>query len=124
MHESDELASNSHLSRELLFFSENRIRLTKSKVVQADPPLQRLPPCSKESKSLCHARKLHSLLAETHECKMSIFYSGSQFSNTSYQFLPECTNDVIRKVWHQMLMFYFTGIIGFTLEINQCFHLH
>ena len=118
MHEPDDLASNLHLSRDLLFMDENRIRLTKSKVVQADPPLQRLPPCSKESKSLCHGRQLHSLLEETHDCKMSVFYSASHFTNTSYQFLPECTNDVIKKVLSQILMFYFTEIIGFTLRID------
>ena len=121
MHEPDDLASNLHLSRELIFMTENRIRLSKSKVVQADPPLQRLPPCTKESKSLCHARQLHLLLEENYGCEMSVFYSASHFTNTSYQFLPECTNDVIRKVLSQMLMFYFTEIIGFTLKIYLCF---
>ena len=121
MHEPDDLASNLHLSRDLLFMDENRIRLTKSKVVQADPPLQRLPPCSKESKSLCHARQLHSLLEENYDCKTSVFYSASHFTNTSYQFLPECTNDVIREVLSQLLMFYFTEIIGFSLRIYSFF---
>ena len=98
MHESNELASNSHLQKRLDFYSYFDIRLSKSKILQPDPPLQRLPPCSNESKSICLARQFHSLLEENHDCKMSFFYGGNHFTNTSYQFLPECTNVVIRKV--------------------------
>ena len=99
IHETQDLASPLHPSvlTTLGQTMYDTIKLQKTKILQSDPPLNRLP-CIKESNALCHTKVFHKLLADDHKCKSSIFNSGRHLDTVRNQSLPECINEVVQKV--------------------------
>ena len=113
IHETQDLASPLHPSvlTTLGQTMYDTIKLQKTKILQSDPPLNRLP-CIKESNSLCHTKVFHKLLADDHKCKSSIFNSGRHLDTVRNQSLPECINEVVQKVftYHFEVMFLWTTL--------------
>ena len=113
IHETQDLATPLHPS--VLTISGwamyDTIKLQKTKILQSDPPLNRLP-CIKESNSICHTKVFHKLLADDHKCKSSIFNSGMHLDTVRNQSLPECINEVVQKVmtYHFEVMFLWTTL--------------
>ena len=99
IHETQDLASPLHPSvlTTLGQTMYDTIKLQKTKILQSDPPLNRLP-CIKESNSICHTKVFHKLLSDDHKCKSSIFNSGRHLDTVRNQSLPECINEVVQKV--------------------------
>ena len=113
IHETQDLASPLHPSvlTTLGQTMYDTIKLQKTKILQSDPPLNRLP-CIKESNSICHTKVFHKLLADDHKCKSSIFNSGRHLDTVRNQSLPECINEVVQKVmtYHFEVMFPWTTL--------------
>ena len=99
IHETQDLATPLHPSvlTILGWAMYDTIKLQKTKILQSDPPLNRLP-CIKESNLICHTNVFHKLLADDHKCKSSIFNSGMHLDTVRNQSLPECINEVVQKV--------------------------
>ena len=99
IHETQDLASPLHPSvlTTLGQTMYDTIKLQKTKILQSDPPLNRLP-CIKESNSICHTKVFHKLLSDDNKCKSSIFNSGRHLDTVRNQSLPECINEVVQKV--------------------------